>query len=284
MKTDAFTDEEFLRQLLDESDVPSSDTLHDSLLELRAAGSAQAAPPSAELAAFMSTKVTPLRPRRRAAKGAKGAKGVKGAMIGVAVAAATGLGVTGVAAASPEFRSAADQTVQQVASFFNNDDGGSPVQKTTSVIPGQGDGGGTDEDTGKELRAPAEDSGAGSTDSRSGESGDAGESREHGESGTGAAGTSRSGASPSGKEEGATRSEGVPSLDGRPNQDGAQRGLPLSELPGDKVLPKNLDDQPGEDKLPLPAEPKPPAAPQKTDPAAIPDVPVLPESAVDGSE
>ena len=275
MKTDAFTDEEFLRQLLDESDVPSSDTLHDSLLELRAAGSAQAAPPSAELAAFMSTKVTPLRPRRRAAKGA---------MIGVAVAAATGLGVTGVAAASPEFRSAADQTVQQVASFFNNDAGGSSVQKTTSVIPGQGDGEGTDEDTGKELRAPAEDSGAGSTDSRSGESGDAGESREPGESGTGAAGISRSGASPSGKEEGATRSEGVPSLDGRPNQDGAQRGLPLSELPGDKVLPKNLDDQPGEDKLPLPAEPKPPAAPQKTDPAAIPDVPVLPESAVDGSE
>lgn len=284
MKTDAFTDEEFLRQLLDESDVPSSDTLHDSLLELRAAGSAQASPPSAELAAFMSTKVTPLRPRRRAAKGAKGVKGVKGAMIGVAVAAATGLGVTGVAAASPEFRSAADQTVQQVASFFNNDAGGSSVQKTTSVIPGQGDGEGTDEDTGKELRAPAEDSGAGSTDSRSGESGDAGESREPGESGTGAAGTSRSGASPSGKEEGATRSEGVPSLDGRPNQDGAQRGLPLSELPGDKVLPKNLDDQPGEDKLPLPAEPKPPAAPQKTDPAAIPDVPVLPESAVDGSE
>jgi hypothetical protein len=276
MKTDAFTDEEFLRQLLDESDVPSSDTLHDSLLELRAAGSAQTAAPSAELAAFMSPKVTPLRPRRRAAKGAKGA------MIGVAVAAATGLGVSGVAAASPEFRSAADQTMQQVASFFNNDDGGSPVQQTTVVDQGQDNSEGTAEDTGKERRVPAEDTG--SADSRSGEAGDAGKSSEPAESGTGSPGTSRSGASPSGKQEGATRSEVIPSLDGRPNQDAAQSGLPVPELPGDKVLPKNLGDQPGEDKLPLPAEPKPPAAPEKTDPAAIPDVQVLPESSVDGSE
>ncbi|AUI51551.1 hypothetical protein [Arthrobacter crystallopoietes] len=274
MTTDASTDEEFLRQLLDESDVPSSDTLQDSLLELRAAGSVPAAPPSAELAAFLSPKVIPLRPRRRAAKGA---------LIGVAVAAATGLGVTGVAAASPEFRSAADQTVQQVASFFNNDDGGSPVQQTTSVNPGQDDSEGTDADTGNERRTPAEDSDTGSAGSRSGEVGDAGKPLETGESGTGSAGTSGSGASPSGKHDGATRSEGVPSLDGRPNQDGVQPNLPVPELPGDKVLPKNLDDQPGEDKLPLPAEPKPPAVPQKTDPAAIPDVPVLPDSAVDGS-
>lgn len=278
MKTDASTDEEFLRQLLDESDVPPSESLHDALLDLRAAGSAQAAAPSAELAAFMSPKVTPLRPRRRAARG------TKGAMIGVAVAAATGLGVTGVAAASPGFRSAADQTVQQVASFFNNDDGGSPLRQTTSAIPGQDDSKGTDEDTGKERRVPAEDRDAGSADSNSGQPGDAGKTHQLSESGTGSAGTSRSGTSPSGKQEGATRSEGVPLLDGRPNQDGAQPGLPVPELPGDKVLPKNLDDQPGEDKLPLPAEPKPPAAPQKTDPAAIPDVPVLPESTVDGSE
>jgi hypothetical protein len=272
MKTDASTDEEFLRQLLDESDVPSSDTLHDSLLELRAAGSAQAAPPSAELAAFLSPKVTPLRPRRRAARVAKGA------MIGVAVAAATGLGVTGVAAASPGFRSAADQTVQQVASFFNNDDGGSPVQQTTVVDQGQDDSKGTNEDTGKERRTPVEDRDTGSPGSNSGES------PESGISGAGAPGTSRPDPAPAGKQDGATRSEGIPSLDGRPNQDGAQPGLPVPELPGDKVLPKNLDDQPGEDKLPLPAEPKPPAAPEKADPAAIPDVPVLPESAVDGSE
>ena len=274
MKTDASTDEEFLRQLLDESDVPSSDTLHDSLLELRAAGSAQAAPPSAELAAFMSPKVTPLRPRRRAAKGA---------MIGVAVAAATGIGVTGVAAASPEFRSAADQTVQQVASFFNSDDGGSPLQQTTVVNPGQDDSKGTDEDTGKDRRTPAEGGDTDSADSNSGEADDAGKPGEHDETGTGSTGTSRSGTSPSGKQDGATRSDGVPLLDGRRHQDGAQPDLPVPELPGDKVLPKNLDDQPGEDKLPLPAEPKPPAAPQKTDPAAIPDVPVLPGSAVDGS-
>jgi hypothetical protein len=264
MKTDAFTNEEFLRQLLDESDVPSSDALQESLLELRAAGSAQAAPPSAELAAFMSPNVTPLRSRRRVAKGA---------MIGVAVAAATGLGVTGVAAASPQFRSAADQTVQQVASFFNNDDGGSPVQQTTVVNPGHDDREGTDEDTGKEHRAPAEN--------RDASSGEAGQSPESGESGTGAPGTSRSGPAPSGKQGGATRSEGVPSLDGRPNQDGAQPDLPVPELPGDKVLPKDLDDQPGEDKLPLPTAP---AAPQKTDPATIPELPVLPESAVDGSK
>lgn len=268
MKTDASTDEEFLRQLLDESDVPSSDTLQNWLLELRAAGSGPAAPPSAELAAFLSPKVTPLRPRRR---------GAKGALIGVAVAAATGLGVTGVAAASPEFRSAADQTVQQVASFFNNDGGGSPVQQTTVINPGQDEG--TDEDAGKGRRAPVEESGVGSD-----EAGEAGKSRAPGESGTGSAGTSGSGASPSGKQEGATRSEGIPSLDGRPNQDGVQPNLPVPELPGDKVLPENLDDQPGADKLPLPAEPKPPAIPQKTDPAAIPDVPVLPDSAVDESK
>ncbi|MCW2134092.1 hypothetical protein [Arthrobacter sp. VKM Ac-2550] len=275
MKTDASTDEEFLRQLLDESDVPSSDTLHDALLELRAAGSAQAAPPSTELAAFLSPKVTPLRPRRRAARGAKGA------MIGVAVAAATGLGVTGVAAASPEFRSAADQTVQQVASFFNNDDGGSPVQQTTVLNPGQDGSKGTDEDTGKEQRAPGERN-SGSADANS-DSSESVKPREPGEPGTGGPGTSRSGPAPSGKQEGATRREGAPLLDRRSTQNDAQPVLPMPEVPGDKVLPKDLDDRPGENKLPLPAVPERPAAPQKTDPAAIPDVPVLPESAVDGS-
>lgn len=269
MKTDAFTNEEFLRQLLDESDVPSSDALQESLLELRAAGSAQAAPPSAELAAFMSPNVIPLRPRRRAAKGA---------MIGVAVAAATGLGVTGVAAASPEFRSAADQTVQQVASFFNNDGGASsPVHQTTADTPGQHDDGGASVDTGKE-QAPAEERDAGSVDSGSDGSD---ELAEPGKSGTGDPGTSRSGPGPSERSEGGTGNERIPLLDGRNTQ--ADR-LPVPGVPGDKALPKDLDDQPGEDKLPLPEGPTAPAAPQKTDPATIPDLPVLPESAVDGNK
>lgn len=103
-------DEQFVTQLLDESGVSASEPLQDALLELRASSNGPVTAPSGELAALMAPNVTALRPRRKARKAAT---------VGIAVVAATGLSVSGVAAASPEFRDAANDAVQQVVQFFD---------------------------------------------------------------------------------------------------------------------------------------------------------------------
>ncbi|MCG2620808.1 hypothetical protein LVY72_02645 [Arthrobacter sp. I2-34] len=130
-------DEQFIRQLLDESGVGTSLPLQASLLEMRAAGSAPVPAPSAELAAFMipattAPAVVPLRGRRRT---------TKGLVIGLAVAAATGLGVSGVAAANPQFHAAADQAVRHVVGIFAPAAGPqTPVQPVPdATTPGHGD-------------------------------------------------------------------------------------------------------------------------------------------------
>jgi hypothetical protein len=107
------SDDDAVRRLLDEAEVASSDRLESALLALRSAGEASSAPePSPELMVFMTTPapapVVPLRRRRN----------VRGALMVAAALAGTGLGVTGVAAANPDFRTAADQAVQNVVGFF----------------------------------------------------------------------------------------------------------------------------------------------------------------------
>ena len=113
MKHLEISDDDAVRRLLDEAEVAPSDQLEAALLALRSAGEASSAPePSAELMAFMTTPaaapVVPLRRRRN----------VRGAVIVTAALAGTGLGVTGVAAANPDFRAAADQAVHNVVGFF----------------------------------------------------------------------------------------------------------------------------------------------------------------------
>jgi len=101
--------QEFVRQLLADSGVDTSLPLQNALLDLRETAMLPAPAPSAELAAFMVPAPVPLRrPRRR----------FRGAAIGLAIAAATGLGVSGVAAANPQFQTAADDTVRRIVGFF----------------------------------------------------------------------------------------------------------------------------------------------------------------------
>lgn len=124
-------DEQFIRQLLDESDVDTSLPLRTSLLELRAAGAAPAPAPSAELAAFMAPSVVPLRRSRKA---------IKGTLVGLAVVAATGLGVSGVAAANPEFRATAGQAVEQVVHLLTPAGHHAPPQQApAATTPGTPD-------------------------------------------------------------------------------------------------------------------------------------------------
>ncbi|NKX53070.1 hypothetical protein [Arthrobacter mobilis] len=111
-------DDDVIGRLLDESGVDPSPALRASLLELRTAGTGPAPAPSAELAAFLAPATSPPRPRRRLAKGA---------MIGLAAAAATGLGVSGVAAANPQFPETTGHVVRQVIGFFDPAPGGVPA-------------------------------------------------------------------------------------------------------------------------------------------------------------
>ena len=56
----------------------------------------------------MAPATVPLRRPRRT---------FRGAAIGLAITAATGLGVSGVAAANPQFHAAADETVRRIVGF-----------------------------------------------------------------------------------------------------------------------------------------------------------------------
>ncbi len=114
MKHLEISDDDAVRLLLDEAEVAPSEQLESSLLALRSAGKASSAPePSGELMVFMTTTpapapVVPLRRHRN----------VRGALMVAAALAGTGLGVSGVAAANPDFRTAADQAVHNVVGFF----------------------------------------------------------------------------------------------------------------------------------------------------------------------
>ena len=114
MKHLEISDDDAVRLLLDEAEVAPSEQLESSLLALRSAGKASSAPePSGELMVFMTTTpapapVVPLRRHRN----------VRGALMVAAALAGTGLGVSGVAAANPDFRTAANQAVHNVVGFF----------------------------------------------------------------------------------------------------------------------------------------------------------------------
>lgn len=153
------SDDDAVRRLLDEAEVAPSDQLESSLLALRSAGEAVPAPePSPELMAFMTppgtAPVIPLRRRRN----------VRGALMVAAALAGTGLGVSGVAAANPDFRSAADQAVQNVVGFFTPsaagnaetpDDSDHGVPAGIPAAPGQGqpNSNGSDPETGTHSAA-----------------------------------------------------------------------------------------------------------------------------------
>ena len=129
-----------VRHLLEEAGLQQTAPLEASLMALRTAGhEPMKTAPSPELLAFIGPaaapkslpesapesspvgQVIPLHRRRT----------VRGAALGLAVVAATGLGVSGVAAASPEFRAAAGTAVEQVVGFFDpSDDGRQPVPTT----------------------------------------------------------------------------------------------------------------------------------------------------------
>lgn len=113
----SFDDKEFVGRLLAESGVEDTGSLNGTLLRLRAEGAGPVPELSDKLARLMSPKVVALRPRRTA---------VKAAGLGIAIAAAAGLGVSGVAAASPQFRTVADNTFQQIVRFFDS---------TPAVVP-----------------------------------------------------------------------------------------------------------------------------------------------------
>lgn len=128
-----------VRQLLEEAGLEQTSPLEASLMALRAAGreSMQAAP-SPELLAFIGpssepsaeqspvAEVIPFRRRRT----------VRGAALGLAVVAATGLGVSGVAAASPGFRAVAGTAVEQVVGFFDPSEAGRQAVPSTEGTPG----------------------------------------------------------------------------------------------------------------------------------------------------
>lgn len=124
-------DQEFVRQLLAESGVDTSLPLQGSLLELRASGTLPAPAASAELAAFMAPAAVPLRRTRRP---------FRGAAIGLAIAAATGLGVSGVAAANPQFQAAADQTVRRIVGFIAPAAGPTSAPEEQPLEPASGTG------------------------------------------------------------------------------------------------------------------------------------------------
>lgn len=141
-----------VRQLLEEAGLEQTSPLEASLMALRAAGrEPMQAAPSPELLAFMGpasepsaepsaepssepsaeqspvAEVIPLRRRRT----------VRGAALGLAVVAATGLGVSGVAAASPGFRAVAGTAVEQVVGFFDPSEAGRQAVPSTEGTPGE---------------------------------------------------------------------------------------------------------------------------------------------------
>lgn len=131
-----------VRQLLEETGLEQTSILEASLMALRAAGrEPMQAAPSPELLAFIGpssegssepsdepSPVAEVIPFRR--------RTVRGAALGLAVVAATGLGVSGVAAASPGFRAAAGTAVEQVVGFFDPSEAGRQAVPSTEGTPG----------------------------------------------------------------------------------------------------------------------------------------------------
>ncbi|MET1154504.1 hypothetical protein [Arthrobacter sp.] len=163
MKHLEMSDDDVVRRVLDEADVAPSDQLESSLLALRSAGKASSVPePSPELMVFMTTPATaPVVPLRRR-------RNVRGALMVAAALAGTGLGVSGVAAANPDFRTAADLAVQNVVVFFAPSAAGKTeapghaeqgVPAGIPAVPGQGeqnDDGGPNTGAGADSDAPAD--------------------------------------------------------------------------------------------------------------------------------
>jgi hypothetical protein len=148
---DAANSNDDVRRLLEEAGMQQTAPLETSLLALRAAGyEPMTTGPSPELLAFMrpaaaaqatgehatsilpatSTSILPVAAAAGTAETPSSSptgqvipfrrrRSVRGAALGLAVVAATGLGVSGVAAASPEFRAAAGTAVEQVVGFFD---------------------------------------------------------------------------------------------------------------------------------------------------------------------
>ncbi|MFD1210692.1 hypothetical protein ACFQ36_01375 [Arthrobacter sp. GCM10027362] len=232
--------EQFIRQLLDESGVDTSLPLQAALLELRAAGTAPVPAPSGELAAFMAPAVARLRPRRRA---------IKGAVIGLAVAAATGLGVSGVAAANPQFQAATGQAVEQVIRFFAPAAGSAPAGQTPGdpvpagdiddqVRPTPTDAPGSPAAT-RTPAAPAQSPGP----KDAGQDGSVG-----------------------------SRNPAAPPAHGQTAPAEGRRVLPpVPEVPVPSGVPGPDGEQPGEPGLKVPPIPRP------TGPADLPHLPVLPD-------
>ncbi|EMY32800.1 adhesin-like protein [Arthrobacter crystallopoietes BAB-32] len=193
MNRTVVNNDDAIRRLLDEAGVEQTAPLAASLLALKAAGSeAPVAGPSPELLAFMApgtgevpgtgdlpesdrTNVVPFRRRR----------GVRGAALGLAVVAATGLGVSGVAAANPDFRSAAGSAVEQVVRFFD------PSTGSQQAVP-----------AGDTRGGPADGSAHGSSDGAGSQNGDGAGSGEAGGAASGSGGSGSSSSGQSGAPEG----------------------------------------------------------------------------------
>ncbi|MFT4469329.1 hypothetical protein ACMX2H_05405 [Arthrobacter sulfonylureivorans] len=268
MKPHEISDDDAVRRLLDEAEVAPSDRLTSSLLAFRSAGQDIPAPePSPELLAFMTPPVdapavAPIVPLRRR-------RNVRSALMVTAALAGTGLGVTGVAAANPDFRSAADQAVQNVVGFFAPTDGqaeapdqaqpgvpaGGPVAPSLDQ-PNNSDSG-SEADTGSDKDTPADtDSAPASADPAA-----PGKSLAPGQQTENPGGGNRSG-------NGERNAEHTPAT---PFRDGLPAVPPL-----DGTLPSPSDpDRPQEKSgkvLPLPDGTLP-----SDDPARIPELPVVPE-------
>ncbi|GLB65830.1 hypothetical protein [Arthrobacter mangrovi] len=139
-----------VRHLLEDAGLEQTSPLEASLMALRAAGhEPMQTAPSPELLAFMGpaadpscepsaepsatpSPVAPVVPLRRR-------RTMRGAALGLAVVAATGLGVSGVAAASPGFRAAAGTAVEQVVGFFDPSEAGRQAVPSTEANPGDAD-------------------------------------------------------------------------------------------------------------------------------------------------
>ncbi|MGM0930007.1 MAG: hypothetical protein ACQEXN_09890 [Actinomycetota bacterium] len=266
MKHLEISDDDAVRRLLDEAEVAPSDQLESSLLALRSAGKACSAPePSPELMVYMTTPApAPVVPLRRH-------RNVRGALMVAAALAGTGLGVSGVAAANPDFRSAADQAVQNVVSFFAPSAAGKAeapdhaeqgVPASIPAAPDQiqpNDEGGSETGTGSDAHAPADSAADPATDAAHPAA--PGQSRAPGQQ-PDTPGDNRSvKSSPNGAErDPAAPFRGL--LPGAPPPDGT--------LP-DPTTPDRPKDHPGKG-LPLEDSSQP-----SPDPARIPELPVAPE-------
>ncbi|MGW6173764.1 hypothetical protein ACWF5H_09765 [Arthrobacter sp. NPDC055138] len=266
MKHLEISGDDAVRRLLDEAEVAPSEQLESSLLALRSAGKASPVPePSGEVMAFMTTTpapapVVPLRRHRN----------VRGALMVAAALAGTGLGVTGVAAANPDFRSAADQAVQNVVGFFAPTAAGKPEapehagRGVPAGVPAAPDGAkpndaGRDTGTGSDADAPTDPAADRATDAAN--PAPPGHSTSPGQQPETPGGNRSVKSDPNGAERNpATPFHGL--LPGEPPRDGT---LPEPSTPN---LPP---DRPGKG-LPLEDGSLP-----STDPARIPELPVVPE-------